>query len=348
MRINKGEKEMSDVISKTTNAFMDVGGESVGAIKSVVSKENAKETFSKSNLTKIVYIAGGMAFGTLVSGAIIKYIPFSRFGTLGRGLRGITTMVVGSGILAYGSKAQGNFSPAFTVGGGTMAVVGALDLLSMTGMFGGIANVVRGAEESLSGYKTIDSVEVDKTSYQPTQDYGAEGTTDEALATAGPPQVEIASRMESDPMDSVREEAAMGHGVTQWFGSEHSSSASPLFRKAPSMKAFNASTDVGGNRTTTGDTSMANVIGGASMADSPATTTTAYDVSLEMNNTPTYTKEIGGIQDAFDTYILPSYSMPSAGDSGRGVTEWYAESNQTGFIGRFMAGAEGHGSVLGQ
>lgn len=337
---------MSDVISKTSNALMDAGKESLDAVKSI-NPSSAKETFSKDNMTKVVYIAGGMAFGTLVSGLVYK-IPFSRIPG-GRAVRGAFTMIVGSSILAYGqTKAQGNFKPAFTVGGGTMAVAGALQLLSMTGMFGGIANLVQGAEETLSGYKTIDSVEVDKTSYQPTQDYGAEGRTDEQIATEGTPQVAIASRMESDPMDSVREEAAMGHGVTQWFGSEHSSSASPLFRNAPSMRAFKASTDVGGNRTTTGDDSMANVIGGASMADSPPTTTTAYDVSMETSMTPTHTKEIGGIQDAFDTYILPSYSMPSAGDSGRGVTEWYAESNQTGFIGRFMAGAEGHGSVLGQ
>ena len=61
------------------------------------------------------------------------------------------------------------------------------------------------------------------------------------------------------------------------------------------------------------------------------------------------TKELGGgVQDVFDTYILPSYEMPSAGGSGHGVTQWYAESNQTGFIGNFVAGAEGHGSVLGQ
>ena len=38
----------------------------------------------------------------------------------------------------------------------------------------------------------------------------------------------------------------------------------------------------------------------------------------------------------------------SAGASGHGVTQWYAESNQSGFIGNFVAGAEGHGSVLGQ
>jgi hypothetical protein len=113
------------------------------------------------------------------------------------------------------------------------------------------------------------------------------------------------------------------------------------------MKKFAASTDVGGNRLKTGDDSMANVVGGTSMADS-APSMTSYDVSMEAGAIPT-TKELGGgMQDVFDTYILPSYENPSAGGSGHGVTQWYAESNQTGFIGNFMAGAEGHGSVLGQ
>ena len=139
---------MSDVISKGKKVFMDIGENVAGVGKEVVSKENAKETFTKSNLEQIVYVAGGMAFGTLVSGAIIKYIPFSRMGTVGRGLRGLTTMTVGSGILMYGQKkAQGNYAPAFTVGGGTMAVIGFLDLVGITGMFSGVANVVRGAEE---------------------------------------------------------------------------------------------------------------------------------------------------------------------------------------------------------
>ena len=338
---------MSEVISKTSNALMDAGKESLNAGKAIISPANAKKTLSKSNLTKVVYVAGGMAFGTVVSGLIYK-IPFSMIPG-GRAVRGLTTFVAGSSLMMFGnSKGKTDMGFGLAVGGGVMAVAGVFQLVALTGMFGGISNLVQGAEETLSGYQAIDSVEVDKTSYQPTQDYGAEGRTDEQIATADTPQVSIASRMESDPMDSVREEAAMGHGVTQWFGSEHSSSASPLFRKAPSMRAFKASTDVGGNRTTTGDNSMANVIGGASMADSPATTSTAYDVSMETSLTPTHTKEIGGIQDAFDTYILPSYAMPSAGDSGRGVTEWYADSNQTGFIGNFMAGAEGHGSVLGQ
>jgi hypothetical protein len=197
---------------------------------------------------------------------------------------------------------------------------------------------------NLKNYTPMDSVEVDRSSYQPTQDYGAE--TIEQEMTAGTPQVEIAQEMVGNNLDSVRQESAMGHGVTQWFGSETTNSATATNRRMD-MKKFAASTDVGGNRVRTGDDSMANVVGGTSMADSaPAMTT--YDVSMEAGILP-QTKELGGgMQDVFDTYILPSYEMPSAGGSGHGVTQWYAESNQTGFIGHFVAGAEGHGSVLGQ
>jgi hypothetical protein len=197
---------------------------------------------------------------------------------------------------------------------------------------------------NLDGYRAIDSVEVDRASLQPTQNYGAE--TIEQQMTAGTPQVEIAEEMVGNNLDSVRQEAAMGHGVTQWFGAENLNSATS-FNKRMDMKKFAASTDVGGNRTRTGDDTMANVVGGTSMADS-APAMTAYDVSMEAGILP-QTKELGGgVQDVFDTYILPSYEMPSAGASGHGVTQWYAESNQTGFIGNFVAGAEGHGSVLGQ
>ena len=229
-------------------------------------------------------------------------------------------------------------------------LAGAGSLLNMTGLFPSSVSKYFGAESgyygdmNLKNYAPIDSVEVDRSSYQPTQDYGAE--TVEQQMTEDTPQVEIAQDMVGNNLDSVRQEAAMGHGVTQWFGAETMNSATSMNRRMD-MKKFAASTDVGGNRVRTGDDSMANVVGGTSMADSaPAMTT--YDVNMEAGILP-QTKELGGgMQDVFDTYILPSYEMPSAGGSGHGVTQWYAESNQTGFIGNFMAGAEGHGSVLGQ
>ena len=233
---------------------------------------------------------------------------------------------------------------ASLVGGPILFGTALAQVLGYFGLFPRLQSVLTKDAESgyggvgLSDYEPINSVEVDRTSYQPTQDYGAEGI-------AATPQVQIAERQEGDPLNTVREEAPIGHGVTQWFGADSSNSARP--GRTGSMKSFAASTDTFGNKITTGDDSMANVIGPTSLADVPAVTATAFDVQMESGSLR-MDREIGGIQDVFDTYILPSYEKPSAGTSGHGVTQWYAESNQSGFIGRFVAGAEGHGSVIGQ
>ena len=309
-------------------------------------------TTTKSGLMLSAEAVGGFVLAFLV-GRGINAIPFNIVGTtLGRGFRTVITFGLGAGMLKY---SMGKESVAGITAGAVFVTAGVMQLLSYTGRFGALNNMVNEGKSfsaetgyyghmNLDGYEAIDSVEVDRSSYQPTQDYGAE--TIEQEMTAGTPQVEIAEEMVGNNLDSVRQEAAMGHGVTQWFGAENMNSATSMNRRMD-MKKFAASTDVGGNRTKTGDDSMANVIGGTSMADS-APAMTSYDVNMEAGILP-QTKELGGgVQDVFDTYILPSYEMPSAGSSGHGVTQWYAESNQSGFIGNFVAGAEGHGSVLGQ
>ena len=189
---------------------------------------------------------------------------------------------------------------AWFVGGAILTGVAAGQVLGLVGVFPKLGSMMTKQAESgyygdmnLSNYAPIDSVEVDRSSYQPTQDYGAE--TIEQEMTAGTPQVEIAEEMVGNNLDSVRQEAAMGHGVTQWFGAENMNSATSMNRRMD-MKKFAASTDVGGNRVKTGDDSMANVVGGTSMADS-APAMTAYDVSMEAGILP-QTKELGGgVQD---------------------------------------------------
>jgi len=220
---------------------------------------------------------------------------------------------------------------ASLVGGPILFGTAVAQTLGYFGLFPKLQTMLtKGAEETLDGYTPMDSVSIDRTSNQPTQNYGAEEVS---------PQVSIAMRQEGSSLGSVREEAAMGHGVTQWFGADSASTDAPT--NSLPMDAHMRATDAFGNRSMTGDNSMANVVGGASLADRPATTT-MYDVTMTAGGLPT-TREVGGVQD-----VLSSYSMPSAGDSGRGVTQWYAESNQSGFLGRFIAGAEGHGSVIGQ
>ena len=299
---------------------------------------------------------GAFAVGTIVAGsvvggltaAVLTFVPFSRL-PFGSEIAQAVGLGVGVSMTTYGMKTS---NMVWTLGGAITTLAATRNILGILGIGGNLTrymaaegdNVGYFGHMNLDGYRAIDSVEVDRASLQPTQNYGAE--TIEQQMTAGTPQVEIAEEMVGNNLDSVRQEAAMGHGVTQWFGAENLNSATS-FNKRMDMKKFAASTDVGGNRTRTGDDSMANVVGGTSMADS-APAMTAFDVSMEAGVLP-QTKELGGgVQDVFDTYILPSYEMPSAGASGHGVTQWYAESNQTGFIGNFVAGAEGHGSVLGQ
>jgi hypothetical protein len=305
---------------------------------------------TKEGATSVGWALAGLV-GASVVGTGLTMIPMQRIPMVGNLLRVAVTGGMGVAMMNVGSKNMSGAGSAWFVGGAILTGVAAGQVLGLVGLFPRLQTMMTKQAETgyyghmnLDGYEAIDSVEVDRSSYQPTQDYGAE--TIEQEMTAGTPQVEIAEEMVGNNLDSVRQEAAMGHGVTQWFGAENLNSATSLNRRMD-MKKFAASTDVNGNRTRTGDDSMANVVGGTSMADS-APAMTAYDVNMEAGILP-QTKELGGgVQDVFDTYILPSYEMPSAGGSGHGVTQWYAESNQSGFIGNFVAGAEGHGSVLGQ
>tara|TARA_Y100000996_G_scaffold404013_2_gene377618 strand:+ start:3006 stop:4016 length:1011 start_codon:yes stop_codon:yes gene_type:complete len=335
-----------DVVTDLKENIADPLVESVMTIPS--SLTDAVTT--KEGATSVGWALAGLVGASLV-GTGLTMIPMQRIPMVGNLLRVAVTGGMGIAMMNVGNKNMSGAGSAWFVGGAILTGVAAGQVLGLVGLFPRLGTMMTKQAESgyygdmsLDNYAPLDSVEVDRSSYQPTQDYGAE--TIEQQMTEGTPQVEIAQEMVGNNLDSVRQEAAMGHGVTQWFGAENMNSATS-FNKRMDMKKFAASTDVNGNRTRTGDDSMANVVGGTSMADS-APAMTAYDVSMEAGILP-QTKELGGgVQDVFDTYILPSYEMPSAGSSGHGVTQWYAESNQTGFIGNFVAGAEGHGSVLGQ
>ena len=334
-----------------TNAKKNIADPLVDSVMGIPSA--LKETVTdKSATTSLFWAMGGLVGASIVSWGIMK-LPMQMLPG-GNLLRTLVTGGMGASMFYLGLKDKSaKYSSALVVGGTILTGATLAQILGYTNikMFAPLNRMLTKDAESgyygdmnLSNYEAIDSVEVDRSSYQPTQDYGAE--TIEQQMTKDTPQVEEAQAMVGNNLDSVRQEAAMGHGVTQWFGAETMNSATATGRRMD-MKRFAASTDVMGNRVKTGDDSMANVVGGTSLADS-APAMTSYDVSMEAGVIP-QTKELGGgMQDVFDTYILPSYENPSAAGSGHGVTQWYAESNQTGFIGNFMAGAEGHGSVLGQ
>lgn len=288
-----------------------------------------------SGRMNMMYATGGLVVASL-AGGLMTWIPFHKI-PAGNLLRTGSLAFVGAGLFGHGVKNSSQaLGMATLVAGPILFGTAVAQVLGLFGFFPRLQSVLTKDAETLDGYTPMDSITEDDTSYQPAQNFGAEGVS---------PQVSIAQEQEGDPLNTVREESAMGHGVTQWFGADSANSSRPS--RLGSMKSFAASTDTLGNKVSTGDNSMANVVGPTSLADVPATTASMYDVQMESGALPT-TREVGGNQDVFSTYILPSFENPSAGQSGHGVTEWYAESNQTGFLGRFVAGAEGHGSVLGQ
>ena len=131
----------------------------------------------------------------------------------------------------------------FTLGGAITTLAATRNILGILGVFPGLQsrltmqaegdNVGYFGHMNLDGDEAIDSVEVDRSSMQPTFNYGAE--TIEQEMTKGTPEVEIAQGMVGNNLDSVRQEAAMGHGVTQWFGAENMNSATS-FNKRMDMK----------------------------------------------------------------------------------------------------------------
>ena len=254
-----------------------------------------KETFTtKEGAFGLGRIVAGSVVGGLTA-IVLTFVPFSRL-PYGSEI----AQAVGLGVSVYQCSSYGvkTSNMVWTLGGAITTLAATRNILGILGIGGNLTRYMAAevqtmlatiGDMSLDNYAAIDFVSKwTGLPYQPTQDYGAE--TIEQEMTAGTPQVEIAQEMVGNNLDSVRQEAAMGHGVTQWFGAENMNSATS-FNKRMDMKKFAASTDVGGNRTRTGDDSMANVVGGTSMADS-APAMTAYDVSMEAGILP-QTKELG-------------------------------------------------------
>lgn len=154
----------------------------------------------------------------------------------------------------------------------------------------------------------------------------------------------------ADPIDSIMEQPALGHGVTQNFGAE----------VADSTNAIIPHTESGAH------SHKANVMGIRSadpfakanpFVESVHPTTPSYQPPVwyaeneaTIESTPSSpTPEVGGMHDTLSTYIMPSHTMSTAGNSGHGVNAWFgAESISTGFLSRHVSASEGMGHVIGQ
>ena len=154
----------------------------------------------------------------------------------------------------------------------------------------------------------------------------------------------------NDPIDSIMEQPALGHGVTQNFGSE----------VADSTNAVRPHVEPGAHGY------KANLMGIRSadpfhtpnpFVESVHPTTPSYqppvwyaENEVTIESTPASpTPEVGGMHDTLNTYIMPSHTMSTAGNSGHGINAWFgAESISTGYLSRHVSASEGTGHVIGQ
>jgi hypothetical protein len=189
--------------------------------------------------------------------------------------------------------------------------------------------------------------------------------------------------MGQEPMYSHTVPSPMGHGVAFNLGAETTTQymeddfgvsptggveqnyggvAQPSTVESPAEKdvgAYLNSVDVGG--------AIAEGLGGrnAFMASRyPGGASTQPPVSYGAETATmvvpgrAYATQTGSIYDEFGSYMKPgtsaeanpmlSFAIPSAGNSGRGVTFWTAEGTTKGSMGRHMSSAEGVGSIMGQ
>ena len=135
------------------------------------------------SLQRGAFTVGEVAVGAIVGGltaTALTMIPFSMV-PFGAEFAQAAGLGVGVSMLAYGTKTS---SMVFTLGGAITTLAATRNILGILGVFPGLQNRLTMQAEgdnvgyfghmNLDGYTALDSVEVDRSSMQPTQNYGAE------------------------------------------------------------------------------------------------------------------------------------------------------------------------------
>jgi len=227
-------------------------------------------------------------------------------------------------------------------------------------------------------YSDIKNAEGEEGEMQPVE---SDGGTTAAGEFAGDQEPFVAATLEmkqrgvgKEPMYSHLVRSPMGHGADFNLGAEEVSATggveqaygggTPESSTTPSVVedevgAYITSVDVGG--------AIAEGLGGQNAfiaSRYPASASTqppvSYGAEMATMSVPgnAYANQTGSVYDEFGSYMKPgtsaeadtylSHVMPSAANSGRGVTFYYAEGAKTGVVGRHMVSAEGTGAVMGQ
>jgi len=334
---------------------------------------------SKAGLMSPEFYSGvaGVAVGGVL-GSALTLLPFQRLGRLGNAVRTITTLGSGAWLVNRSRDMSGDMARLYLGAGTILGFAGVSQVLgyvtAMTGLsipgFNGLGTMLTAGAESddsqLIAQRGSGSVIGQETATQSFSDIYSAETFEEGTQ-------EMVNRVPpGNPVDSVYEQAPMGHGVTQWFGADGmevspsggldqnlgGASAEPTtspIAQELEVGAFINSVDTMGLR-------AMNPMGKANAfvdskypgGDPPV----AYGAEEPMLNVeyPNPTPQMGSLPDMLNTYIKPSTTAEqSIMDSvrvinpGQPIQYFGAENGKmAGTVTHSLTSAEGFGSVIGQ
>jgi len=333
--------------------------------------ETAGDYYEDVTQPALLYSAGGVAVASLL-GVGMTLIPFYKL-PAGNIVRTGALLGVGAYVFNRSRTEVGPRSEAFSMAGGLIFTAGAIQvlgyaanavesstgfrvpllgtvgkLLSPASAFGaedadpailpqqGVGSVI-GQQTATHSYSDIRSAESVSNA---SADWSFENMNSDMVNRVAP----------ADPIDSIMEQPALGHGVTQNFGAEVADTTSAV-RPHTDADEFHHKANTMGVR------SLDPFAKSNPFVESVHPTTPSYQPPVwyaedeaTIEQTPsTPTPEVGGMHDTLSTYIMPSHTMSTAGGSGHGVQAWFgAETSSTGFLSRHVAASEGVGHVIGQ
>jgi hypothetical protein len=352
---------------------LNVKGDNMNALGNVVES-------SKAGLMSPEFYSGvaGIAVGGVL-GSALTLLPFQRAGMFGNTLRTVVTLGSGAYLVNKSRSQSGDMGRLYLGAGTILGFAGVSQVLgyltAMTGLsipgFNGLGTMITAGAESddsqLIAQRGSGSVIGQETATQSFSDIYSADTFEEGTQ-------EMVNRVPAgNPVDSIYEDAPLGHGVRQWFGADEDmeiapsggldqnlggASAEPTTVAMPQEQLLG---DFVNSVDTLGLRAM-NPLGRANAfvdskypgGDPPV----SYGAEEPMLNVeyPSPTPMMGSLPDMLNTYIKPSTTAEqSVMDSVRVINpgqpiQWFGAENgkMAGTVTHSLTSAEGFGSVIGQ
>jgi|ETNmetMinimDraft_4_1059912.scaffolds.fasta_scaffold04256_5 hypothetical protein len=318
----------------------------------------------------------GIAVGGIL-GTVMTLIPFYKAGTMGNVLRTVATTGAGAWLVMESRNMRDDLRPLYLSAGTVLGFIGLSQvagyITANTGIsipgFNGLGSVLTGkqaenynSESSLLPQRGSGRVLGQETATQDFSDIYNADTFEEGT-------YQMVHRVPADdPVDSVVEEAPLGHGVTQWFGAD---GVSPTGGVAQSFGGVAESSSINHNPQTnvsnyvssvdTMGVRAMNVNKGSEYTQSvygkgyePPVNYSAEEPTVEVGK-PAAVPMAGSMPDIWSAYVKPSTSAEEMiMDTARMINpgqpiQWYgAETATTGTLTHHVTQSEGFGSVVGQ